>query len=92
MEATASGMHYWGSRGRRFKSGRPDWQRIFFEYSHASQEPTNEPSCCAMALPEACADRVPRRPYGACANTAEPAEGNAPIETTAKRRVRIYGS
>src|SRR5215469_14081973 len=24
IEATASGMHSWGSRGRRFKSGRPD--------------------------------------------------------------------
>jgi hypothetical protein len=25
VEATASSMHSWGSRGRRFKSGRPDW-------------------------------------------------------------------
>jgi hypothetical protein len=24
VEVVASGMHSWGSRGRRFKSGRPD--------------------------------------------------------------------
>src|SRR5262249_12853764 len=38
--------------------------------------PTKEPSCCAMALPETCADRVPRPPYRACANTAEPIEAH----------------
>ena len=32
------------------------------------------PSCCATALLEACSNRVPRRPYRACANTAEPAK------------------
>jgi hypothetical protein len=54
----------WGSRGRRFKSGRPDWQSSFFEYNYVTQEPTKEPTCCATALLEARADRVPRRPYG----------------------------
>src|SRR5215468_8696057 len=41
-----------------------------FEYSYASQEPTKEPFFCAMALPEACADGVPWRPYGATATLA----------------------
>src|SRR5215475_8988900 len=54
----------WGSRGRRFKSGRPDWHRSFFEYSYTTQEPTKKPTCCATALLEARADRVPRPPYG----------------------------
>ena len=56
--------HDWGSRGRRFKSGRPNWSLIFFEYSYSTQEPTKEPSCCATALLETCPDAVPRRPYG----------------------------
>jgi hypothetical protein len=43
-----------------------------FSKSYVSQEPTKEPSCCAMALLETCADRVPRCPARACANTAEP--------------------
>jgi hypothetical protein len=31
-----------------------------FEYNHASQEPTKELTCCAMALLETCAARMPR--------------------------------
>jgi hypothetical protein len=30
MEATVLWMHSWGSRGRRFKSGRPDWSEPHF--------------------------------------------------------------
>jgi len=50
MEATASGMHSWGSRGRRFKSGRPDWQIDFFEYTSIPLEPSKEPFHREMAL------------------------------------------
>jgi hypothetical protein len=67
----------WGSRGRRFKSGRPDWQRSFFEYTSTMQEPTKEPTCCATAPLETYTDRVPRRPYRACANTAEPTKAHS---------------
>ena len=35
-----------------------------FRYSYVSQEPTKEPTYCATALLETCADRVPRHPYG----------------------------
>src|SRR5215813_13565487 len=41
---------------------------------HKSQQKSH--LCCAMALLKACADRVPRRPYGHVPNTAEPTKAH----------------
>lgn len=35
----------------------------FFEYASITQEPAKEPTCCARALQQACANGVPRRPW-----------------------------
>src|SRR5438874_2325710 len=35
----------WGSRGRRFKSGRPDWSEASCAQHRAWQEPNQEPFC-----------------------------------------------
>ena len=32
LQIAAFGKHSWGSRGRRFKSGRPDWSEPNFEF------------------------------------------------------------
>jgi hypothetical protein len=49
----------------------------FFRIYFCPRKPARGPSCCAMALLEACADGVPRRPYGACANAAEPTKAHS---------------
>src|SRR5262249_57308809 len=59
----------WGSRGRRFKSGRPDWQSAFFEYTSTTQEPTKEPTCCATAPPQARTARATAPHQDMCQDT-----------------------
>jgi hypothetical protein len=53
------GMYGWGSRGRRFKSGRPDWSEACSDSERASGEPNGEPFCCDPAMA-----RAARRGYG----------------------------
>src|SRR5579859_42489 len=68
------GMHSWGSRGRRFKSGRPDWWLSFFEYISTLPEPAKEASPFETALLEARADHVSRRSTRTFAKPPEPAK------------------
>jgi len=61
-----------GGQGvRRLNLAAPTGNRVFSNIVTPLQEPTREPSCCAMAPLEACANRVPWRPYRASATTRQ---------------------